>query len=247
MLRLLLLASSLFITISSFSQVKTNKKPVTKAIKKPVKPTGAKVAANPSVVKKPSAKTTAPKPVVSSVPVKKEVVTAPPKVEPKPEAKEAVVLKMAVREQEMLNEINFVRTKPNEYKKFIIDYLQNRNPDNNSRKAATELVKQLEDMSPIAPVQFSDYLYQQAKVHGQWMEDADAIEHSAFNNAENLVAGTTNIRDAIILLLIDVTDSQRGHRKNILHPGYKYVGVCEVKGSVAGMKGIFVQEFNFKQ
>lgn len=225
MLRTMLVFILMGISYASFTQAKNTKKPVVTSVKKP-----------PPITPK---KTTGKKVLVKHNPLVKDTIKSVKKIIAPP-------LKMAVREQNMINEINFVRTNPTAYRNFVVDYLKLKNVDPAARKAGDELLAILEKLKPMSPLTFSDKLYQQAKIHGHWMADADQLEHSAFGNGENLVAGVANIREAVIYLLVDAPDKNRGHRKNILNPNYKTVAVFEVPGTVMDMQYAFVQEFNFK-
>lgn len=246
MLRFTIILVLLFAGYSGLSQTKTStKKPLPKTTVTSHKPVAKTSTHSKKIAAKKPARNKSVKPVAKVSPIKKDTTQSKSLVQ-KPVTKETPVLKTAMREQDMMNEINYVRTRPNEYKKFILDYLQTRNPDVGTRKAATELIKTLEDMQPLLSLQFSDGLYKYAKVHGEWMEEANSFEHSEFPFAENLIGGIENVRDAVISMLIDAGDPKRGHRSNILNTKYKYIGIYEVKGEVGGLKNSFVQEMYFK-
>ena len=104
---------------------------------------------------------------------------------------------------EMLDEINFVRTKPQEYALYIQSYLDFWDSEKSERNAAKELTKRLNKMKPVEPLVFSDEMYQAAVKHGDWMKRTGKFDHSDLPYAENIVAGDDQIRFAVLSLLID--------------------------------------------
>jgi uncharacterized protein YkwD len=149
----------------------------------------------------------------------------------------------SARETEMMNEINYVRTNPEEYAQYVSDYLEYWDSDRSEIAAADELVKELRKMKPLDSLKFSQELYDAAVKHGKWMKSKAQFEHSDYDYGENLVAGDSTVRFAMLNLLIDSGVSGRGHRKNILDPEYKHVAVREVPGRVGEWKYVFIQEF----
>lgn len=146
----------------------------------------------------------------------------------------------------MLDEINYVRTKPAEYAQFIDTYLVAEKASAAERKVAEELRQVLLKMKPVEPLSFSPFMYPFAVKHGKWMSRTGKIEHSDFyfNYAENLVGGVENVRHAVIDLLIDHGISSRGHRRNILHPGFRYCAIHEVPGQISYFDFTFIQMFS---
>ena len=59
---------------------------------------------------------------------------------------------------------------------------------------------------------------------------------------ENLVGGTSNVRDAVILLLVDDGIQSRGHRRTLLQADWKYVA-CHKMGMIGAMPNYWVQNF----
>lgn len=144
----------------------------------------------------------------------------------------------------MLEEINLVRTNPQDYIQYIDGYLDYWDASTSERKTSKELINILKKMTPVPALTFSDELYKAAKKHGQYMKRTKRFKHSRMGYAENLVAGNDNIRYAIIDLLIDDGIPSRGHRKNILDPEASVFGCYEVDGMVGRWDYVFVQEFN---
>ena len=61
---------------------------------------------------------------------------------------------------------------------------------------------------------------------------------------ENLVGGPDDIRRAVILLLVDDGIPNRGHRKALLNPAWKYVA-CHKVGTIGSMPNSWIQNFAY--
>lgn len=148
------------------------------------------------------------------------------------------------RELEMLNEVNFARTNPKEYLKFIDEYTTVSDATAEELTTAKELKLLMSNMTPVDSLKWSATIYHDAFTHGNWMKRTGKFEHSDYAWAENLVCGISEARYAVIDLLIDAGIESRGHRKNILNANYKEFACYEVFGAVMGCDYVFVQEFN---
>jgi hypothetical protein len=157
----------------------------------------------------------------------------------------AAFSQLTEREQQVLDEINLVRTDPVGYIQYIDSFLEYWDSNAAERATAEELKKQLKKMEPLQPLEFSQTLYDSAKKHGAKMVKTKVFEHSNCDCAENIQYGNSDVRYAILDLLIDHGVSGRGHRKNILNPEYKYFAVYEVLGIVGDMEYIFIQQFDW--
>lgn len=144
----------------------------------------------------------------------------------------------------MLDEINLVRTNPQDYIQYIDGYLEYWDASASERRTSKELIALLKKLKPLPPLTFSDELYQAAKKHGLYMKRSKRFKHSKMGYAENLVAGNESVRYAIIDLLIDDGIPSRGHRKNILNPEATVFACYEIEGTVGSWDFVFVQEFN---
>jgi uncharacterized protein YkwD len=147
------------------------------------------------------------------------------------------------REQEVIDEINLVRTNPQGYIQYIDPFLEYWGSGKEEIAAAEELKKELKNMKPLPAMEFSETLYTSSKKHGEYIRKTKRFEHSDCDCAENIQYGNSDIRYAVLDLLVDGGVASRGHRRNILSPSHKYVGVYEVLGSVEDMPFIFVQQF----
>lgn len=152
---------------------------------------------------------------------------------------------MTEREQQVLDEINRVRTNPKAYIPFIDEFLNANDSDASTRATANELKKELKKMKPVGALVFSKALYESCKKHGDYLAKTKKFVHSKGNYAENIQYGHNSVRYAVIDLLIDHGVPSRGHRKNILNPEYKHFAVYEVPGKVGNMEFLFIQQFDF--
>ena len=110
-------------------------------------------------------------------------------------------------------------------------------------RALNECVRELKKQSPLPILHPSDGLTKAANDHvkdqsrsgkighmgGDRSTTRDRIERYGEWNiriAENIAYGGISARQIVIYLLIDDGVKSRGHRKNFLHPDYRYVGVA---------------------
>lgn len=156
----------------------------------------------------------------------------------------SILAQTTEREQQVLDEINLVRTDPTGYIQYIDSFLDYWESGATERAAALELKKELKKMQPLPALQFSPDLYITCKKHGEYIAKTKKFEHSDCDCGENIQYGNSDIRFAIIDLLVDSGIEGRGHRKNLLNPEYKYFAVYEVLNSSEKMKYVFVQQFN---
>lgn len=172
-------------------------------------------------------------------------------------------------EKEMIAEINFLRTHPQEYVSVIeayIDFMDSEiSKDNSARifydkelKSANELIELLERLPALNALKPSKEIYKAAKIHGDYGQASGNLEKQGSDGSlpqnrimkyatnmkdgdENLPYGTENVRYSIIKLLIDKDDTRRQQRKVLLNPNWDYVAVYEV-GKVGNMH-YWVQDF----
>lgn len=160
-------------------------------------------------------------------------------------------------EQQLLNEINLLREHPTYYAKHIVlpyaayySGRQLRMPGKGTittkegLRALHECVKVLYATKPMPPFQYSSDLSAAACIHiadqsrsgrtghigGNGSSVADRIElfvHWEKQIAENIFYGKVNVRQAVVLLLIDDGVSDRGHRKNFLNRTLRYLGAAK--------------------
>ena len=172
-------------------------------------------------------------------------------------------------EANMVDEINLVRSNPRGYVKHISTYIQDQKkmgggmsmPGMESMSAvAAELIKELNGMAPLNKLQPKECVFQSAKLHGEDMKQRGKTGHTGSDGTmpwdrvkrdcksletgkENLVGGGMgNVRESVIMLLLDRGISTRGHRKTMLDPTWKYAA-CYRVGKVGIMPNNWVQVY----
>lgn len=223
---------AIFLIVNTSGQTSAKKK----VVKKPIHPTTVKpatTAANTAAKK--TATTSDPKKPTSVNTNASNKTAAPnlPETLPTP----------TKREQEMISEINSLRSNPPSYINYVLEYLKKNDVDKKTKTAATELVIQLKKTPPLPPLTVNPVMYNDAKKYGMEMSNNNYFSHSNLPYAENLSLGYENIREAIIDLLIDDDQEDRGHRKNLLNNQAKYIAVVELPGKIQDMPYCYLQEF----
>ena len=186
-----------------------------------------------------------------SKPVQKEPVTiikptvkTRPSMQPDNKNITIADLNMSDNEKKMVDEINMLRSNPKAYVKYINAYLKTiPSPDKSFKKAASELISELNSLEPLGTLNISPALYIDARQFGKEMIQNNVIEHSTLPYAENLIFEHENVRDAVIDLLIDDGVENRGHRKNLLNNRKTLVAVFQIPGKVDGFSFGYIQEF----
>ncbi|CAG9333030.1 unnamed protein product [Blepharisma stoltei] len=156
--------------------------------------------------------------------------------------------------QEVINEINVVRTNPKAYVDVVNNFLKFYK-GNEIRKpgetpiitqegpaAVQDCLKRLRAMKPIPPIELSYGLSLAAQDHCEDIGPQGATGHDGTNGSttesrienhgdwdvtigENIDFGNNNATDIVVSWLIDDGVPGRGHRENILNPAYKVAGV----------------------
>ena len=172
---------------------------------------------------------------------------------------------MSSREMAMIEEINLMRSAPKAYIPFVHQYIDNFK--NSGWDAATvreevnvanELIAELQQLSRLSILKPHEGLHQVAIRHGKDIQKQAMLVHVGSDGSwpwdrvqqatnltdagENLVGGGTDVRESLIILLIDSGISNRGHRRNLLNPKWEYAACYEV-GDVGPQNDIWVQLF----
>ena len=158
---------------------------------------------------------------------------------------------MSEREKRMILEINFVRGYPKVYAQIIQQYLAKESSgpyglSKNEYEAGIELIKELNSMEPLRILKPKECIYRAAQLHAEDCRKRGFIDHNGSdgsmpwdrikNSCKNITTGNENLasnvslREAVICLLIDAGISDRGHRYNMLDPGWKFVGCAIYDG-----------------
>ena len=169
---------------------------------------------------------------------------------------------MSSDEMTMVNEINLVRSNPAGYIPYIeqyVDYLKKNGNMGNSIATAKELIEELKRMPSLPVLQTLPCLYTAAKKHGDDQRKKGDTDHQGSDGSwpwdrvireckdlkdgnENLVGGPSDIRRAVILLLVDDGIEGRGHRKVMLQSDWKYIA-CHKMGTIGTMPNCWIQQF----
>lgn len=158
-------------------------------------------------------------------------------------------------EQDLAREINLVRTRPAEYAAFVEQFRplysgrEYRRPGKPALVteegvgALDEAVRVLRAARPAAALEVSDGMCAGAKTLAAEQASTGATGHKASDGSfceqrverfgawlapigENLSYGDETARERVISLLIDDGFANRGHRKRLLDPSFKVVGVA---------------------
>lgn len=146
------------------------------------------------------------------------------------------------QEKEVLNLLNQVRTNPQGFiTSHVKDYLKENNLSNNSY--AKSLMADLKKCKKMGELQLSKPLADVARLHAQDMGKAGTVGHTSSDGtpfherirnqakargmiAENCEYGHDTAMDIVMALLIDDGIQSLGHRKNILEPKYRWIGIA---------------------
>ena len=189
-----------------------------------------------------------------------------PKPEPAKPANKASLssnTSMTNEEIDMVREINLMRQNPARYVQYIREYITHlqKNGDMGAVQTANELIAELEKTPVLSTLQPLQCVYIAAKKHGEDQKSRGNTDHTGSDGSmpwdrvlrecpnlkdgnENLVGGPSDIRRAVILLLVDDGIDTRGHRRTLLNPEWQYVA-CYKMGLVGTMPNCWVQNFGF--
>ena len=178
---------------------------------------------------------------------------------------------MTTREKNMIKEINLIRSNPKGYIPIVEEYIKNQrasiiNVVSGKKyileeiEVAKELIRELKRTASMPVLSPDKGVYRAAKLHGQEGKRKGSLDHTGKNGSwpwdritkeagyrnggENLVGGLSDVRESVLILLIDSGIENRGHRKALLNPKWKYVACYEV-GKVGDMPYYWVQNFAF--
>ncbi len=171
---------------------------------------------------------------------------------------------MTPDEIKMVEEINAVRRNPAGYIAFIEKYIKDLEKQGDNRSsiaAARELITELFAMPVLSTLQPLECIYSAGKKYGIEQRKRGSAEHQGIDGSmpwdriirscpslkdgnENLVGGPSDIREAVILLLVDDGIESRGHRRTLLQPNWKYIA-CHKMGQVGSMPNYWVQQFGY--
>lgn len=186
---------------------------------------------------------------------------------PAPAPPRAPLEYMTVEEKAMLDEINLLRGDPNAYilhvDAYIASFISDPGWDAATKReevqAANELIDELRTMEPLPPLRADESLYNVAVRHGEDMKVMEQVTHRGsdgsqpfqrirdstdLDGAENLVGGGIDVRESVLMLLVDGGVENRGHRRNLLDADWEYAA-CYRAGTIGDMTSTWVQLFAF--
>ncbi|MEO1517241.1 MAG: CAP domain-containing protein [Bacteroidota bacterium] len=172
---------------------------------------------------------------------------------------------MTSEERAMIEEINLLRSNPTAYVRYVNEYLEeykkagwDQATTDEEVQTGRELIAELEKLSPLSVLKPNKKLHQVARIHGKDMQKNGLIAHVGSDGQhpyqrirkgtglpdgnENLVGGASSVRESVIMLLVDSGIPNRGHRKALLEPKWRYVACVKV-GEVGAMPNTWVQNF----
>lgn len=172
---------------------------------------------------------------------------------------------MKSQEMAMINEINLMRSNPSAYIAHVEAYVTEFQTSGwdaatvrEEVNTANELIQQLRNTPPLSILRPYESLHKVAIKHGQDVQRQGRIGHVGTDGSwpwdrvrkmtdlsdggENLVGGGDNVRQSVIMLLVDSGIPSRGHRKALLDPKWEYVACYEI-GMVGPQNDSWVQVF----
>jgi len=187
-----------------------------------------------------------------------------------PGAKPAALTKskapyMSEEERIMMDEVNLMRSNPKAYIPYVQEYLENyKNAgwDEDSvaeeERVGKELIHELERLGPLSRLTPDPKLYRVASAHGVDMKRMGSVTHTGSDGSspfgrikkgtnlqsgnENLVGGGLDVRESVIMLLVDSGIPGRGHRRTLLKAEWDTGAMVKV-GKVGEMPNVWAQLF----
>ncbi len=169
---------------------------------------------------------------------------------------------MSADELAMLDEINLMRSNPAGYITYVEQYrrdIQSGRTFGSSLPVIDELIAELRITPALSILEPAPCIYEAARKHGLDQKARGYTGHDGSDGSwpwervkrecsqmadgnENLVGGLADVRESVILLLVDDGISSRGHRKTLLEPKWRYGATYKI-GKVGHMPNCWVQKF----
>ena len=180
---------------------------------------------------------------------------------------------MTIREKQMIDEVNLLRQNPSGYIPFVQEYIKSMEDEikndasmstmySDELSTAYELIDVLKVTDPLSVLRPHEGVYDAASIHGKDLRENTQFGHVGSDGSypwdrivkfapdlsdgnENLVGGPYEIRQAVLLLLVDSGIPDRGHRKTLLNPHWSYIA-CHELGQIGTMPNCWIQNFGKK-
>jgi len=162
---------------------------------------------------------------------------------------------LSLLEKAVVNEMNLARSSPKEYLSLLEQFrkvydgkllkLPGQTPilTKEGTSAVAEAIRSLHSRTPVSPLSPSKGMSLGAKDHIRDLRTSGASQHKGSDGSqawervnrygtwqkiigENISFGHNKARNIVMVLLIDDGVPNRGHRKNILNPDFRVVGVA---------------------
>lgn len=185
-----------------------------------------------------------------------------------------LTVKLPKFETEILAELNLFRTNPAAYAKHLEDYLKSFNGkyfkngegiDLESFEGKTPVVEAiavLKQTAPLPEFKTADGMVKGALDHSQDLQKNNRTGHRGTDGSlpmdrvsrygiaasgvfENISYSTNTARDVVLTMLIDDGNANRNHRKNLLNPQLKIVGLAAGDSKDAGKFCVLVLAASF--
>ena len=157
---------------------------------------------------------------------------------------------LGAQPDQVLALMNEARTDPQGFLTHrLLPFVKEKRLEDN--RYAQSLIEELKSAKKINPLNSSPVLEKLARAHAQDMGSHGKVGHSSSNGmsfenrvrkkiktgmiAENCDYGNSEPLDIVMSLLIDDGITSLGHRKNILHPDLKSVGIAIEEHKTYGM------------
>lgn len=174
----------------------------------------------------------------------------------KPDAETEIVFLTAF-EQDIINELNLLRSDPQAYAGYLEEYRKFYNgkivtvpnrPAYRSIEGITpldEAISLLKETKPLDSLKASALVSRASKDHLRDMIDNSIFSHTgsdgstakdrlnkylladSFSFGENIVKASLPARELVFRMLIDDGTPTRQHRKNLLNPAFKFIGLSK--------------------
>lgn len=185
-------------------------------------------------------------------------------------------IKLGKFESEIFAELNLLRTNPQAYAKYVEDFLKTfdgkyfRTGDGvmlesfEGKTPVEELIPILKATNPMPEFKLANGMVKAATDHAQDLVKNNMTGHKGSNGSlpdervrlygfsqtsvnENISYGTKTARDVVLNMLIDDGYKTRSHRKNLLNPQLKSIGLATGNIKQAGLTCVLMLTTSFTE